>query len=155
MCFRCGQRPRGHVVTWMSRVRALASTNSQLAIWGRELDLPHICYPTHGQTIHCAPTCPPWVTCATNIQGLPRHGQDRAPFSPCLLWLALVSNLHAQHGLAISLLALPCAVAVPGAPGHLALTRFTCSLRNSSTCGWSGRSRGATTAATGPRRRSM
>ena len=55
MCFRCGQRPRGHVVTWMSRVRALASTNSQLAIWGRELDLPHICYPTHGPD---HPLCP-------------------------------------------------------------------------------------------------
>lgn len=155
MCLRRGQRPKGHVVTWMSRVHALASTNDQLAIWGRELDLPHICYPTHGPDHPLCPHLAPWVTCATNIQGLPGHARDGAPFSPCLLWPALVSNLHARHRLAISLLALPCAVAVPGAPGHLALTRFTCSLRNSSTCGWSGRSRGATTAATGPRRRSM
>lgn len=32
MCLRRGQRPKGHVVTWMSRVHALASTNDQLAI---------------------------------------------------------------------------------------------------------------------------
>ena len=89
MCFRCGQRPKGHVVTWMSRVRALASTNSQLlAIWSRELDLPHICYPTHGPDHPLCPHLAPWVTCATNIQGLPRHGQDGAPFSPFLLWPA-------------------------------------------------------------------
>lgn len=155
MCFRCGQRPKGHVVTWMSRVRALASTNSCWPSGAGNWTCLISATPHMGQTIHCAPTWPlglPVPQISKAFRDMVRTGLHSRPSSS---GLPLVANLHARHGLAISLLALPCAVAVPGAPGHLALTRFTCSLRNSSTCGWSGRSRGATTAATGPRRRSM